>query len=209
MAKNIKVLNLYCGIGGNRKLWENVEVTAIENNDDIAKVYKHYFPKDKVIITDAHEYLLKYYKEFDFIWSSPPCPTHSDIRRCGVDSQKYPAKYPDMKLYEEIIFLKHFSAKNTKWVVENVISYYEPLIKPFEVQRHYFWSNFIISQKKDNSDRIHSDIIGSNSVYAFDISKTNIKEKRKVLRNLVNPNLALHIFKSAFRQEQKKLINLI
>ena len=26
----MKVLNLYCGIGGNRKLWEDVEVTAVE-----------------------------------------------------------------------------------------------------------------------------------------------------------------------------------
>lgn len=26
----IKVLNLYAGIGGNRKLWEGVEVTAVE-----------------------------------------------------------------------------------------------------------------------------------------------------------------------------------
>ena len=39
----MNVLNLYAGIGGNRKYWENVEVTAIEYNEEIANVYKHFF----------------------------------------------------------------------------------------------------------------------------------------------------------------------
>jgi hypothetical protein len=37
---NLKVLNLYCGIGGNRKLWQNVDVTAVEYNEEIASIYK-------------------------------------------------------------------------------------------------------------------------------------------------------------------------
>ena len=40
MNKMIKVLNLYAGIGGNRKLWKDVEVTAVEINEEIAGVYK-------------------------------------------------------------------------------------------------------------------------------------------------------------------------
>ena len=69
----MKILNLYCGIGGNRKLWGNkYNITAIENIEKIADVYKNSFPQDTVIVTDAHEYLLDHYKEFDFIWSSPP-----------------------------------------------------------------------------------------------------------------------------------------
>jgi|TARA_R100001530_G_scaffold2201_3_gene3673 hypothetical protein len=62
MAK-LKVLNAYCGIGGNRKLWQDVEVTAIENNLDIANIYKDFFPKDKVYVEDAHQYLLDHYQE--------------------------------------------------------------------------------------------------------------------------------------------------
>jgi len=111
----MKILNLYCNIGGNRKLWgDEHEITSIENNEKIAKVYQDLFPKDKVIVADAHDYLLEHFKEFDFIWSSPPCPTHSDIRRCGVHAGQYEAKYPDMKLYEEILFLKHLH-----WVLQN------------------------------------------------------------------------------------------
>ena len=81
MEKRLKVLNLYAGIGGNRKLWKDVDVTAVENNPEIAEVYKQFYPNDKVIIADAHQYLLEHFKEFNFIWSSPPCPTHSKLRK--------------------------------------------------------------------------------------------------------------------------------
>lgn len=73
MSEKMKILNLYAGIGGNRKLWEGHEVTAIEYNQDIANIYKDFFPDDSVIVADAHQYLLDHYKEYDFIWSSPPC----------------------------------------------------------------------------------------------------------------------------------------
>jgi DNA (cytosine-5)-methyltransferase 1 len=32
----MKILNLYAGIGGNRKLWNDMPVTAIENDKAIA-----------------------------------------------------------------------------------------------------------------------------------------------------------------------------
>ena len=74
----MKILNLYAGIGGNRKLWDNNhEVTAVEINKEVSEAYKNLFPNDTVIVSDAHEYLLDHYKEYDFIWSSPPCPSRS------------------------------------------------------------------------------------------------------------------------------------
>jgi len=77
----MKILNLYAGIGGNRKLWGNKHlITAIEFDPKIAKIYQDNFPKDKVIVTDAHQYLLEHFSEFDFIWSSPPCQSHSRVR---------------------------------------------------------------------------------------------------------------------------------
>ncbi len=106
----MKILNLYAGIGGNRKLWGNDhEITAVENNPKIAKIYKEFFPKDKVIVGEAHQYLLDHFKEFDFIWSSPPCPSHSHIRKeLAVGTGQSKPIYPDMKLYEEILFLQHY-----------------------------------------------------------------------------------------------------
>jgi DNA (cytosine-5)-methyltransferase 1 len=54
----MKILNLYCCIGGNRKLWgDNHEITGVENDPAIAKIYQDFFPKDRVIIADAHKYL--------------------------------------------------------------------------------------------------------------------------------------------------------
>lgn len=205
----LKVLNLYAGIGGNRKLWDKVKVTAVEINPDIAAVYEDLYPGDKVIVGDAHQFLIDHLKEFDFIWSSPPCPTHSDIRRCSVQKGQVYAEYPDMKLYQEIILLSNFAPLDCQWVVENVKPYYPPLIEPFYVSRHCFWASFVIPDLPVSSKRKHQDIIGSDNVYGFDISKTNIKDKRRVLRNLVNPVLGKHVFDCAFKQRQVLLSELI
>jgi DNA (cytosine-5)-methyltransferase 1 len=192
----MKILNLYAGIGGNRKLWgDEHEITAVEYNADIANIYKELFPKDKMIVGDAHEYLLKHYKEFDFIWSSPPCPSHS----CLVFSNEKMfygqerMKYPDMKLYQEILLLKTFAPKETKWVVENVKPYYEPLIKAQSLHRHLYWSNFFIRPFEVIEERKHENIEGNSVVYAFDLNKYKIKDKRRILRNMVDPDLGLHI----------------
>ncbi len=136
----MKVLNLYACLGGNRLLWDNCEVTAVELDEEAARLYQERFPNDKVIVADAHQYLLDHYKEFDFIWSSPPCPTHSRIQISQYTRKSWKPKYPDMKLYEEIIFLKTFF--KGKYCVENVIPYYEPLITAQKRGRHLYWANF-------------------------------------------------------------------
>lgn len=120
----MKILNLYAGLGGNRKDWGNEhEVTAVELEPKIAEVYKDNFPNDTVIICDAHEYLLQHADNFDFIWSSPPCQTHSRMMKATRHKKK---RFTDMSLYQEIIFLQHFF--KGKFVVENVKPFYEPLI---------------------------------------------------------------------------------
>ena len=40
----MKILNLYSGIGGNRKLWEGHDITAVRSDPDIAKIYNDFFP---------------------------------------------------------------------------------------------------------------------------------------------------------------------
>ncbi len=192
----MKILNLYAGIGGNRKLWKDVEVTAIETNDFRVALYCQHFPKDRVIITDAHQYLLEHYKEFDFIWSSPPCQSHS-ITNHFLNAQGK-VRYPDIKLYEEIIFLKHFF--KGKWVVENVKPYYEPLIKPQYAGRHAFWCNFNITNFKTPRDDI-----GSMHNKCFTIKGQRAGKKKKEERNAVYSPLGLHIFNCAFKVKQLTL----
>ncbi len=188
----MKILNLYAGIGGNRKLWGgDHEITAIENNAAIAFTYRQLFPKDNCIIADAHGFLLEHYKEYDFIWSSPPCPSHSrsstSLSGWGI------VRFPDMKLYEEIILLKHFY--KGKWVVENVIPYYEPLMKPTVVlDRHYFWSNFSITdfpvERNYDVSRATKEVLARHHDILL---PENAKDKRKLLRNAVYPPLGKHI----------------
>jgi DNA (cytosine-5)-methyltransferase 1 len=200
----MRILNLYAGIGGNRKLWGgDHEITAVEYDQATADVYKSYFPGDTVIVADAHKYLLDHYKEFDFIWASPPCPTHSDIRRCGVHAGQYEALYPDMTLYQEIILLKNFLPIGAKFCIENVKPYYTPLIPPdFILDRHFFWGNFKVHSIEIERDyKSHQDINGSEVIHGFSVADSNISIKKKALRNMCDPRLGLHILNSAMNHQ--------
>ncbi len=68
----MKILNLYAGIGGNRQLWgDEHEITAVEYDPNIAKMYEDLYPNDNVIVADANQFLLKNDKNYDFIlWKS-------------------------------------------------------------------------------------------------------------------------------------------
>ena len=193
----MKILNLYAGIGGNRKLWgDEHEVTAVEYDADIATIYRAHFPNDTVVVGDAHQYLLDHYKEFDFIWSSPPCQSHSSFRHnICVRFRGTDAKFPDMSLYEEIVFLKHYA--ECKWVVENVKPYYGYLIEPTRVlMRHPFWSNFDIPAQEFEKDNIRkAQIPQLQEKYGYDLSSFKIKNKRQVLRNCVEPKIGEYILK--------------
>lgn len=196
----MKVLNLYAGIGGNRKLWTDVEVTAVELNPEIAKIYQDFFPNDKVIVGDAHQYLLEHFEEFEFIWSSPPCPSHSRIRNiAGVGCGQNRPIYPDMRLYEEIIFLRQISNssgtdfKGNKYCVENVRSYYPPLIRPTEIGMHYFWVNFHIWEFNVETRGHMESNKDLAKIKGFDIND------KTLLRNCTEPELGLHIFNESKR----------
>jgi len=199
----MKVLNLYAGIGGNRKLWTDVEVTAVEYNEKIAQIYSGLFPNDELVIGDAHDYLLEHFDEFDFIWSSPPCQTHSSFRQnICVRYRGTKPVYPDMKLYQEILFLQY----NFKglWVVENVKPYYDYLIPPTSiVQRHSFWANFEIPDKEFKKDVIRGkQIPGLQEHHGFDLSNYSIPNKRQVLRNCIYPPLGNYILECAINSDR-------
>ena len=203
--KITKVLNLYAGLGGNRKLWENAQVTAIEQNEELARIYKKLYPLDIVIVTDAHQYLINHYKEYNFIWSSPPCQSHSRMNYI-IESVK--PQFPDLKLYQEIIFLKQFCPG--RFAVENVQPYYKPLIAPStSIGRHLFWSNFDILQfpaphlpNMFNLNTIADSKILQNWLdihYDKPIYLDNTHNCCQVLRNCVHPEIGLHIFSESLR----------
>jgi len=216
--KTIKVLNLYACLGGNRYKWDEVaqeanvkmEVTAVEWDEELARLYKERFPNDTVIVADAHQYLLDHYKEFDFIWSSPPCPSHSRARFARHETTK--PNYPDFKLYEEVIFLDNYF-KGT-YVVENVIPFYEPLIEAKKRGRHLYWTNFNLPS--DLNERKSSIMESRNEVekwcefHDYNFRKYKGKQSmRKIARNLVDYEAGRTIFETYLGIERKKDVNQI
>jgi len=199
----MKVLNLYACLGGNRYKWTDCDVTAVELDPELARMYQERFPNDTVIVADAHQYLLDHYKEFDFIWSSPPCPSHSKARYWGSKGGQCDVIYPDMSLYQEVIFLQHYALSNQKWVVENVNPYYEPLIPAQKRNRHLYWSNFlipnVISNRRDVAlERGKDELKNLCKFHEYDFTQYKGGQPlNKIARNLVDYEAGLTIFNVA------------
>lgn len=206
----MKILNLYAGIGGNtHNLDRNKHnVTHVEINEEIADVTTKLHPKDNVIIGDAKKHLQKNYQEYDYIWASPPCPSHSSIRKAGTKKGQYDALIPDMDLYGVIIFLDEYF--DGHWTVENVQPFYERLDKQEKERqkalqkiippaqksnRHLFWSNHEVPELNISKSGFHqksnSDLMDWLGIYITETFDT--VEKRKVLRNCVHPKIGKSI----------------
>ena len=212
----MKILNLYACLGGNRYLWSDEhEITAVELDPELARMYKERFPNDTVVVADAHQYLLDHYKEFDFVWTSPPCPTHSRVRISQKNRENFKAIYPSMILYEEIIFLENYF--EGKYCVENVIPFYEPLIPVKNRGRHLYWTNFNLPND-----------LGERTMFSNFIERGDIKEleefhkidlsgykgsqaKNKIGRNLVDYEVGKTILDTAMgivRKENERQMSL-
>jgi len=196
----LKILNLYSGLGGNRRYWTDCEVTSVERDQKIADAYHKQFPNDELIVGDAHEYLREHSDEYDFIWSSPPCQSHSVMVKATRHRIR---KYPDMKLYEEIIFLQNF-CPGRRWILENVKPYYSPLIEPTQtIGRHIFWSNFDFPDMEFQSiDKFvyTSKTSEKNKLcewydlnYEGNLYYEGNHDPLQVLRNSVHPKIGKHI----------------
>ena len=189
------ILNLFCGIGGNRELWGDTHnITSVELDPLIAEVYAKRYPNDIVIIGDALQYVTEHYKEFDFIWASPPCPSHGQYRHnVGVLGKGFAPLIPEMtSLYGLITFLKTYF--KGYYCVENTIPYYTPVIEPtVRLGRHLVWANFPISDFKVAPSGIRDkNNLGSFALSGL-VSESKIKNKRQVLRNCVDGLMAEHI----------------
>lgn len=204
--RKMKILNLYACLGGNRYKWNevdpNIEVTAVELDPELAKLYQERFPDDKVVVADAHQYLLDHYKEFDFIWSSPPCPTHSRARFWNSSNEDTTTKpiYPDFSLYQEIVFLQHYY--KGLYCVENVIPYYEPLIPGKKRGRHIYWANFNLpTDLNERRVKISSGNMEFERLckfHEYDFNKYQGEQRKiKIARNLNDCEAGKTIFESA------------
>jgi len=219
----VKILNLYAGIGGNT--WnldrQKHDITHVEWNEEIAQANRELNPLDKVIIGDAKTFLELNYSDYDYIWASPPCPSHASIRKAGAKNGQYDAKVPDMDLYGIIIFLDEYF--EGKWTVENVKPFYERLdehekkrqealvkiIPPAqESSRHLFWSSHDIPETLITASNLNQ---ANNSEMmewlGIELNQNfETVEKRKVLRNCVHPEIGEAILKSR-NERQENLVS--
>ena len=199
----LRVLNAYAGIGGNRHLWPaRWKVTAVENDPRVAAEYARRYPDDVVLVEDAHAFVMERAAEFDASWSSPPCPTHSRLainvaRRKGVEPE------PDPRLWEEIA---HLRALGGRYVVENVHTYYAPPIAPDVVtERHYYWTNnaplmvwpLAVLPVSGRRVGLTADSI-AESYGLPPLPAGSVADRRKAMRNAVVPIEGLVIAESAF-----------
>ena len=120
--------------------------------------------------------------------------------------------YPDMKLYQEIIFLQHHFIG--KWLVENVTPYYEPLIQGKKIGRHIYWSNFNLPSldnvRKVKMCRGINEVQELSKFHDYDFNKYKGKQRRdKIARNLVDFEVGKKIIETALgivnREDIKQL----
>ena len=206
----MKILNLYACLVGNRAEWgDEHEITAIELDPELARMYKQRFKNDIVIVGDAHDFLLKNYMNYDIIWSSPPCPSHSRARNYNTT---YDAIYADMSLYQEIILLE--TRFNGKYIVENVIPYYTPLIPAQKRGRHLYWCNFVLPNDLGCRKLLQSFGNATNELkmlcdfHKIDLSSYKGEQSKvKIARNLVDYEAGKTILNTALGILQKSNIS--
>ena len=120
-------------------------------------------------------------------------------------------KYPDMKLYEEIIFLEHYF--NGKYVVENVIPFYEPLIPANKRDRHLYWANFNLpanlnGRKNPDLSRTKNLITVMSKYHDYDFRQYKGKQlMNKIARNLVDYEAGKTIFETMLGIVRKEDVN--
>lgn len=208
----MKILNLYAGLGGNRFLWDNVEVTAIEHDPVIAALYSKRFPKDLVLEEEVFQTLRakEFSLDFDLIWASPPCQSHSQMMKFP-QSKTLRIPFPKLtEIYGLLIWLERYYTG--AFVIENVQPYYKLLIPPtIRLGRHYFWSNFPIPKKQfGNPGKGHGKLRGIIRTNTHELIKQNqlediekellgIPRRDRLMRNCVDPRIGQHIL-SALRQ---------
>lgn len=194
MTTKPKILNLYSGIGGTiHKLNDYSNITNVDNNKIVLEINKRLHPGSTNILCDAKEYLIKNYRNFDIILASPPCQPNTRLNYT-LNSQNI-VRLPDLSIYEIVLFLEQFH--KGLYMVENVISYFEPLIKPQILDRHFVWSNV----KFKNIDMPNKFNLSSSNIkylensLGINLGKTKGLGKRKdqILRNCIHPGLGVQI----------------
>ncbi len=212
----IKILDLFCGLGGVARgfqeylIEKNIkfEYYAVDIDFKILLTHKILNPKSITIKKDAYSLRDEELKEYDFIWASPPCETHSHLNFYNWNNPKK-FKPPDMRLYK---LIKRLHILNIPFIVENVKPYYKPPIKPCtKIGRHILWSNISLKPFKvnlpNNFTNVKDDVKRLADYHELDITIAHkikkilgISKTKAVLRDMVHWRIAYKIAEQVIPQ---------
>lgn len=221
----MKILNLYAGLGGNRTLWSRIySITAVENNDRRAEIYAKRFPNDEIIVRDVKEFLYTTdLTQFDLIWLSPPCKTHSQMNRFHKGRPKIPRLD---EIFGVQIWLERLVKYPGHWVMENVYPEYgiQNLVGCFIVtlDKNVFWSSFPIDRKRFRPIKPGHGSLNNSTTMREEREKliqnfmlTDIEDMISLeeIRNCVDPRIGKYVLEQfearASEPKQRKLTELL
>ena len=197
----MRVLDLYAGLGGSDKGIRSVlekkgidyEYVAIEIDPKVAEAHRKNNPGSRVIVADALSWLPEV-KNFDFVWASPPCKTHSKWNMVWASRREKHPK-PDPTLW---FLIREFRSLGINFVVENVDPYYKDPCKPtIKIGRHQFWTSFpikkfdFISREKPFPEMTIRDWL---QYHQLETVEGKAQDKRQALRNCTHYSIAAGIF---------------
>ena len=190
-------------------MWpDSWRVTAVEIDERVAAEYARRYPYDDVAVGDAHAFVISRAHEFDAVWTSPPCPTHSRLavnvaKRKGVEPE------PDPRLWCEV---EHLQKLGGRYVVENVHTYYDPPIAPDVVtRRHYYWTSgapglLTWEHPLPVSGRM-TGLTADAIAESYGLPKLpagSVPDRRQAMRNAVTPREGLEIALAAFEGDDAR-----
>lgn len=207
----MRILDLYAGLGGTAKGIQSVlekkgvdyEYFAIEIDPNVCAAHKINNPRSTVICADVKDWLDKI-TDFDFVWASPPCQTHSILNFSNKATGKK-TNLVDWSLWHVIDHLQR--TENVSYVVENVLIWYnEPFKHNFNLDRHYFWTNLSLlsfEYQKRTKDWGYLSVKGWKEYHQVEHAITG--NKRQQLRNCLHWSIAAGIFEQFLEPKQKQL----
>jgi len=141
-------------LGFQRFMKENnicFEYVAVDNDRKVLQVHSLLNPHSKTVLEDAWLISDDRLLQYDFVWASPPCESHSVLCWKRKDKPK-----PDMRLWWLIRRLRKLKVP---FIVENVRPYYGTILKPTaKAGRHLLWSNLSLKSVQLNSNVTFYDI---------------------------------------------------
>jgi len=171
----LKILELFCGLGGWSKGFHDIFPDAEFYGVDI----KNYGYPYNFIKADLHDWVPD--QKYDIVLASPPCSEFSEVKR--NTAQKY-----DERIGLDLVWRTFHLIEKIKpkfWVLENVWGLSEFLDKPKEIVRYrrakngkraYLWGNF------PNLGFFEEDIIYTSEFWHF---RDGWNEKNRAERAII------------------------